>query len=153
MAKVDLGLKRSCASCDMRFYDFNRTPILCPGCGTEFDAENLIKARKGRGAKAPAKAAAVSTPDAAVATAAANDAIDESLDGNFDDTLDDSLDDSADESVDETISDISAGVEDEDFEDVDFDDGEVDEEAGGLIQDNISPDDELLSNISTGDED
>lgn len=152
MAKVDLGLKRSCASCDMRFYDFNRTPILCPGCGTEFDAENLIKARKGRGAKAPAKAAA-STPAAAVANAAANDSSDESLEDNFDGTLDDSLDDSADESVDETISDISAGVDDEDFEDVDFDDGEVDEEAGGLIQDNISPDDELLSNISTGDED
>jgi len=152
MAKVDLGLKRSCASCDMRFYDFNRIPILCPGCGTEFDAENLIKARKGRGAKAPAKAAA-STPAAAVANAAANDSSDESLEDNFGGTLDDSLDDSADESVDETISDISAGVDDEDFEDVDFDDGEVDEEAGGLIQDNISPDDELLSNISTGDED
>jgi len=34
MAKVELGLKRTCLSCDMRFYDFKRSPIICPGCGT-----------------------------------------------------------------------------------------------------------------------
>ncbi len=50
MAKVELGVKRSCLSCDMRFYDFKRSPIICPGCGTEFDPENLVKARKGRAA-------------------------------------------------------------------------------------------------------
>ena len=47
MAKAELGVKRTCLSCDMRFYDFNRNPIICPGCGAEFDAENLIKSRKG----------------------------------------------------------------------------------------------------------
>ena len=50
MAKVELGLKRTCLSCDMRFYDFKRSPIICPGCGTEFDPENLVKGRKNRAA-------------------------------------------------------------------------------------------------------
>ncbi len=57
MVKVELGLKRSCLSCDMRFYDFKRSPIICPGCGTEFDPENLIKGRKSRAVpKSAAKA-------------------------------------------------------------------------------------------------
>mgnify|MGYP003326968009 CR=1 FL=1 len=32
----------------MRFYDFNRTPIVCPGCQTEFDPEAVIRSRRGR---------------------------------------------------------------------------------------------------------
>ena len=37
-------------------------------------------------------------------------------------------------------------------DDLDFDDVEVDEEAGGLIQDEISADDGLLNNIPDSDE-
>ena len=48
MAKADLGTKRACLACGMRFYDFSRSPILCPGCGAEFDPEKVIKSRKGR---------------------------------------------------------------------------------------------------------
>ena len=48
MAKADLGTKRACLACGMRFYDFSRSPIVCPGCGAEFDPENIIKSRKGR---------------------------------------------------------------------------------------------------------
>ena len=43
MAKADLGLKRTCLSGGMRYYDFNRTPIVCPGCQTEFDPEAVIR--------------------------------------------------------------------------------------------------------------
>ena len=60
MAKVDLGLKRCCLSCGMRFYDFKRSPIICPGCGTEFDPENLLKGRKSRAAAKIAAKAGVS---------------------------------------------------------------------------------------------
>ena len=57
MAKDKLGLKRVCLSCGMRFYDFKRSPIICPGCGTEFDPESLLKGRKSRAAlKSAAKA-------------------------------------------------------------------------------------------------
>ena len=48
MAKAELGLKRTCLSCGMRFYDFKRTPIICPGCQTEFDPEAVIRSRRGR---------------------------------------------------------------------------------------------------------
>ena len=60
MAKVELGLKRTCLSCDMRFYDFKRSPIVCPGCGAEFDPENLLKGRKSRAAPKGARRANVS---------------------------------------------------------------------------------------------
>ena len=36
MAKPDLGTKRLCASCAAKFYDLNRTPIVCPKCETLF---------------------------------------------------------------------------------------------------------------------
>ncbi|MDC1383693.1 TIGR02300 family protein [Candidatus Puniceispirillum sp.] len=51
MAKVELGVKRICLSCGMRFYDFNRSPIACPGCGTDFDFENFAKSKKSREVK------------------------------------------------------------------------------------------------------
>ena len=48
MAKTELGVKRTCVSCGMRFYDFKRSPIVCPGCGKEFDLKNLAKTKKSR---------------------------------------------------------------------------------------------------------
>jgi len=48
MAKQDLGKKRSCRKCGMRFYDFNREPAVCPGCNTVFDPEEVIRTQKGR---------------------------------------------------------------------------------------------------------
>ena len=46
MAKVELGKKRVCLSCKMRFYDFDRSPIICPGCGAEFDPQRHTKSQK-----------------------------------------------------------------------------------------------------------
>ena len=48
MAKAELGVKRVCLSCSMRFYDFDRNPIICPGCGAKFDPQRHTKARKVR---------------------------------------------------------------------------------------------------------
>jgi uncharacterized protein (TIGR02300 family) len=60
MAKAELGIKRLCGSCGMRFYDFKRSPILCPGCSTEFDPNHIVKSRKSRSAsKASEKAVAL----------------------------------------------------------------------------------------------
>jgi uncharacterized protein (TIGR02300 family) len=36
--KIELGIKRRCASCDAPFYDLLRDPIQCPKCGTAFNA-------------------------------------------------------------------------------------------------------------------
>ena len=65
MAKADLGLKRTCLSCGMRYYDFNRTPIICPGCQTEFDPEAGIRSRRGRASPKSAKAAEEPAAEAA----------------------------------------------------------------------------------------
>ena len=52
MAKQDLGKKRRCASCGIKFYDFNKTKIACPSCQTAFNPDQLLKSRRGRAAKA-----------------------------------------------------------------------------------------------------
>ncbi len=50
MAHKNLGRKRRCASCGIKFYDLTKTPAVCPSCGTEFDPEVLLKSRRGRAA-------------------------------------------------------------------------------------------------------
>ena len=58
MAKAEWGLKRTCLSCNAKFYDMNRSPILCPKCGAAFDPEALAKARRTSVVAPPARAAA-----------------------------------------------------------------------------------------------
>ena len=48
VAKEDWGTKRLCQSCATKFYDFGRTPIVCPKCATTFDPETLLKSRRTR---------------------------------------------------------------------------------------------------------
>ena len=59
MAHKNLGRKRRCASCGLKFYDLTKSPAVCPACGTEFDPEVLLKSRRGRAA---AKVDEVKTP-------------------------------------------------------------------------------------------
>jgi uncharacterized protein (TIGR02300 family) len=35
MANAELGTKRVCVACGVRFYDLQRAPAVCPKCGTE----------------------------------------------------------------------------------------------------------------------
>jgi len=53
VAKQNWGLKRTCQSCGARFYDLEKSPILCPKCGTEFDPEAIMKTKRTK-AVAPA---------------------------------------------------------------------------------------------------
>ena len=123
MAKVELGLKRTCLSCDMRFYDFKRSPIICPGCGTEFDPENLVKGRKSRAA--PKSAAKADVSDDA-------------------DDLDETKSDDED---------VTVAVNKDDDDDIDFDEDDVDDTDGsGIIQDDITDGDELLPNLDNNDD-
>ena len=125
MAKADLGTKRACLACGMRFYDFSRSPIICPGCGAEFDPENIIKSRKGRPA---AKSAARDDSDAA-----------------DDDQMED------DDNADELVTGVVDGNDDDSI-DFDDDDVDVDDDGPGIIQDDISDDDELLPNLDDKDD-
>ncbi len=45
MARPELGLKRQCMSCGAKFYDLGRDPIVCPKCGTVFQAAALAVGR------------------------------------------------------------------------------------------------------------
>ncbi len=49
MSKPNWGIKRICPSCSMKYYDFDKSPIICPGCQFQFDPDLLLKSRKGRG--------------------------------------------------------------------------------------------------------
>ena len=124
MAKADLGTKRACLSCGMRFYDFKRSPILCPGCGTEFDPENIIKNRKSRSNSKATNGANTDVSD--------GDQIE----------------------IDETDALAESIVVGKDDDDIDFDDDEVNEDADGpgIIQDDISDDDELLPSLDDKDD-
>ena len=125
MAKADLGTKRACLPCGMRFYDFKRSPILCPGCGAEFDPENIIKNRKSRSTS--------KTPNGAGANASDDDQVET-------------------DETDALAETIVVGKDDDD--DIDFDDDEVNEDADGpgIIQDDISDDDELLPSLDNKDD-
>ena len=48
MAKPEWGVKRICSACNVKYYDLNRSPIICPSCGTEFDPYFFLKAKKGK---------------------------------------------------------------------------------------------------------
>ncbi|WP_158742223.1 TIGR02300 family protein [Acidisphaera sp. L21] len=48
MPKPELGTKRVCVACSARFYDLQKSPAICPKCGTEQPAE-LPKPRRAGG--------------------------------------------------------------------------------------------------------
>ena len=133
MAKADLGIKRTCLSCGMRFYDFKKTPIICPGCQSEFDPESLVRSKRSRAstkdtAKPAAEDVAAEAPEDTV------DAADVSMDdGNSD----------GDDAASEDGDDIS-------YEDNDIN---VDDDAGaGLISDDLDEDEDILPGIGKDDD-
>ena len=46
MTNPKWGKKRICLACNTKYYDFNKSPIICPSCGTEFDPDTNLKSRK-----------------------------------------------------------------------------------------------------------
>ena len=48
MAKPEWGIKRTCQVCGKKYYDLNKSPIICP-CpeAVEFDPNDYLKTRKG----------------------------------------------------------------------------------------------------------
>lgn len=59
MVKLEWGTKRLCQSCNARFYDICRTPIICPKCGETFEVQSLSRSRKSRAAIVEEKLVAV----------------------------------------------------------------------------------------------
>ena len=48
MVKPEWGRKRFCPVCNTKYYDFNKSPIICPSCSTEFDPDIYLRSRKGK---------------------------------------------------------------------------------------------------------
>jgi uncharacterized protein (TIGR02300 family) len=70
-ARPELGIKRTCAQCAVRFYDLGRAPAQCPACGAAQPPPRARTAAIPRGAgtrwstrTAPAVVAAVAEDDA-----------------------------------------------------------------------------------------
>ena len=55
MAKPELGTKRLCTSCGVKFYDLSKDPIVCPKCNTVLE----LAAVTTRGRAEPVRAAPV----------------------------------------------------------------------------------------------
>ncbi len=49
MVKPEWGRKRTCQVCGKKYYDLNKTPIICP-CpeAVEFDLDSLLRNKKGK---------------------------------------------------------------------------------------------------------
>jgi uncharacterized protein (TIGR02300 family) len=66
VAKPNLGFKRVCGNCGTKFYDFGRTPIVCPKCETVYVVSTSTRAAA---RQEPVAAAVVEEPDVPVAGA------------------------------------------------------------------------------------
>ena len=67
MVKPELGTKRSCPSCQARFYDLGKEEIVCPNCGVTFVPEQLLPSKAENAVSKPrvvAEPAPVAEPEA-----------------------------------------------------------------------------------------
>ena len=46
--KQDLGHKRTCPHCGVKYYDFYQDELDCPECGKNIEAINITKPKRGR---------------------------------------------------------------------------------------------------------
>jgi uncharacterized protein (TIGR02300 family) len=63
VAKPELGTKRLCAHCGARFYDLNHAPIVCPKCGTVFEAAVVTARGRPESARAPVREVEAVVPE------------------------------------------------------------------------------------------
>ena len=87
MAKAEWGVKRACLACGVRFYDMQKSPIVCPSCATVFDPEAIFRPRRNRPVEPEAPAPA--NDDAGKPAAATAEAEVEALVSDVEDDDDD----------------------------------------------------------------
>jgi uncharacterized protein (TIGR02300 family) len=56
VVKPELGTKRTCPNCAVRFYDLLKDPITCPKCSTSFVAMAILPSKTDLPASAPVAA-------------------------------------------------------------------------------------------------
>ncbi|GAB3443991.1 TIGR02300 family protein [Insolitispirillum peregrinum] len=114
MVNPQLGTKRTCTTCGARFYDLNKTPIVCPKCGAENEKDVVKLKRGGKGSRSDAaKKAVVARP-----VVEDEDEVDETLltddDGDEGDLMEDTSDlGEDDDDMAEVIDHMESGNDDE----------------------------------------
>jgi uncharacterized protein (TIGR02300 family) len=63
MTKQELGTKRLCAHCGLKFYDLHHSPITCPKCGTAFAIAPVSSRLGSEPARAPVPEAKLKMPE------------------------------------------------------------------------------------------
>jgi uncharacterized protein (TIGR02300 family) len=48
VTKPELGIKRICSNCNLKFYDLHKSPIVCPTCKTVFEPPTPTPAKPRR---------------------------------------------------------------------------------------------------------
>jgi uncharacterized protein (TIGR02300 family) len=121
LVKPELGTKRSCPSCQTRFYDLGKEEIVCPNCGVTFVPEQLLPSKADHQttkARVVAEPEPVPEPEVEVEKA--------------EDTVDTGDDDIAD--VEDVVEDTELADDDEFLEEVE-EDAEVSDLIGGTPED------------------
>jgi uncharacterized protein (TIGR02300 family) len=131
VAKPELGTKRLCSNCSAKFYDLNKTPIVCPKCNTVQEVAITRSRPEPVAARAPApaeeetlapetaEAEFVSLEEADAETEGKTAPEGEAVEGAEEEIeMDNTLDDEApfieeQEEGDEDVADIIGDVEDE----------------------------------------
>ena len=123
MSKLEWGIKRVCPSCGIKYYDFNKNPIICPKCEFQFDPDLLLKSRKGRSISAKTEDNIVSSDFKKEQKTLEEDV--NSIEGNDDileiDDVSDIHDEDINNDIDKKIEDVDNDIDiiDDDLEDKD----------------------------------
>jgi uncharacterized protein (TIGR02300 family) len=95
--KQDLGHKRTCPHCGVKYYDFYQDELDCPECGKSIEAVNITKPKRGR-------KAGINISTAAPKTNKDNDELKDLIDETDDGAV------SAEEDTDNLAEDISLDI-------------------------------------------
>lgn len=121
MVKPELGTKRSCPSCQTRFYDLGKEEIVCPNCGVTFVPEQLLPSKADH---QTTKARVVAEPEPVPEPEVEVEKAEETVDTGDDDIAD----------VEDVGEDTELADEDEFLEEVE-EDAEVSDLIGGTPED------------------
>jgi uncharacterized protein (TIGR02300 family) len=121
LVKPELGTKRSCPSCQTRFYDLGKEEIVCPNCGVTFVPEQLLPSKADH---QTTKARVVAEPEPVPEPEIEVEKAEETVDTGDDDIAD----------VEDVGEDTELADEDEFLEEVE-EDAEVSDLIGGTPED------------------
>tara|TARA_B100000965_G_scaffold142257_1_gene118460 strand:- start:4295 stop:4624 length:330 start_codon:yes stop_codon:yes gene_type:complete len=97
LEQVDLGHKRTCPHCGVKYYDFYQDELNCPECGKSIEAINITKPKRGR-------KAGVTIATSTTKTAKENDELKDLIEETDDSTV------SPEEDTDNLAEDISIDI-------------------------------------------